>query len=149
MAHGRRPLDGLQRQAVDDDLVDAADVVRELASGTSPRSVGANAVFVLARSALYLLPTFEPDRAIPPGNGRITSGTRPHRRGGGLGRRERRRRVGPEQDDVAAGDALRRAEGLLAGELAVHHRDPPVSPALEPLARSASRRRSSGAGRRR
>ena len=30
---------------------------------------------MLARSALYLLPTFEPDRAIPPGNGRITSGT--------------------------------------------------------------------------
>ena len=29
---------------------------------------------MLAMSFLYLLPTFEPERAIPPGNGRITSG---------------------------------------------------------------------------
>src|SRR3954451_22948297 len=47
-----------------------------MAVSTSPRRVGANAVLVLARSALYLLPTFDPDRAIPPGNGRITPGTR-------------------------------------------------------------------------
>ncbi len=70
---GRGPLDGLQAQAVDDDLVAALDLGGR-SEGTTPRSVGAYAVLVLARSALYLLPTFEPERAIPPGNGKITSG---------------------------------------------------------------------------
>ena len=73
-AGDRRALDGLQAQAVDDDLVDALDLGGELES-TRPRRVGQKAVLVLARSALYLLPTFEPDRAMPPGNGRMTSGT--------------------------------------------------------------------------
>ena len=42
----------------------------------SPRSVGQKASLVDAISAGYRLPTFEPERTTPPGNGRITSGSR-------------------------------------------------------------------------
>ena len=45
-----------------------------ISHSTSPRNVGAKAAFVLAFSALYLDPTFEPDRAIPPGKGNSTPG---------------------------------------------------------------------------
>ena len=39
----------------------------------APRSVGQNASLVDANMPLYLVPTFEPERTMPPGNGVITS----------------------------------------------------------------------------
>ena len=47
---------------------------------------------------------------MPPGNGRITPGTRRIAVDGGLGRRQRRACVVAEDQEVAAGDALDRAE---------------------------------------
>ena len=46
-----------------------------------------------------------------------------------------RRDVLGEDDDVPAADALDDPEALLDEELALHHRDPPVAPAVEHLAR--------------
>ena len=50
-------------------------------------------------------------------------------------RRERRRLILAEDQQVAAADRLLHAEGLLHEELALHHRDPPVALAVEQLAR--------------
>src|SRR5262249_59758351 len=44
---------------------------------TAPLSVGQYASLVEARTDLYFEPTFEPERAMPPGNGMMTSATRP------------------------------------------------------------------------
>jgi hypothetical protein len=41
---------------------------------TRPLSVGQNASLVEANSALYLEPTFEPERTTPPGKGMMTLG---------------------------------------------------------------------------
>ena len=66
-----------------------------------------------------------------------TGGSRPGTRGGSRRRPTRwprASRPAPRpSDEVAAGDALDRAERLLAEELAVHHRDPPVPPAADLL----------------
>ena len=90
-------------------------------------------MFVLARSALYLLPTFDPDRAIPPGNGMMISGQALIAATAASAAASVNAGSRPMQDDVPAGDPLGRPEKLLAGELAVHHGDPPVPPAVEPL----------------
>src|SRR5262249_49739913 len=44
---------------------------------TRPRSVGQNASLVEAMAPLYLEPTLEPERTMPPGNGVMVSGTAP------------------------------------------------------------------------
>ena len=82
---------------------------------------------------LYLLPTFEPERAIPPGKGRITSG-----------QRLMAATAASAAASVAAGSLPMRMmlppatpltvpNDLLAKEFAVHHRDAPVAPAADPL----------------
>ena len=43
---------------------------------TRPTRLGQNASFVDAPSAGYLLPTLEPERTTPPGNGMMTLGSR-------------------------------------------------------------------------
>ena len=72
-AGGRGPLDRFQGQAVDHDFICAADI-HGISVGTTPRECR-SVRGVRAAGALYLLPTFEPERAMPPGKGRITSGT--------------------------------------------------------------------------
>ena len=133
-ADARRPcaLDGFEGQAVDHDLVDAlrprSEARRDQAAERrGERRVRAGAELLVLAADLRARPRD------PAGKRQDHVRDTPASRDGGLGGGERRRRVGPEQDDVAAGDALDRAEGLLAGELAVHHGDPPVPPAFEPL----------------
>jgi hypothetical protein len=50
-----------------------------------------------------------------------------------LGGGERRDRVAGEDEEIAAADTLRETDPLLAHELAVHHRDAPVPPAVDQL----------------
>ena len=66
-------------------------------------------MLVLAQSSLYLLPTFEPERAIPPGNGRITSGQR-----------------------RMAATAASAAASVAAGSLPIRMRLPPATPLTVP-----------------
>ena len=71
---------------------------------------------------------------MPPGNGRITPGTWRMAATAASAAASAVGLVCAEDQEVAAGDALDRAEDVLAGELAVHDRQPPVAPAVELLA---------------
>ena len=89
---------------------------------------------MLAFSPLYLLPTLLPERTTPPGNGRMTPGTsRIAATAASAAASACRLRLAEDQE-VAAADALHRAERLLAEELAVHRRHAPVALAVEQLA---------------
>ena len=76
-----------------------------------------------------------PLRTTPPGKGRMTPGTARMALDGGLRGAEGGRLVGRQDQEVAAGHRALHAERVLAQELAVHHRHPPVAPAVELLAR--------------
>ena len=68
------------------------------------------------------------------GEGEDDAGHRADRLDGGLRGAEGGGLVRGEDQEVAAGDRALHAERVLAEELAVHHRHPPVAPAVELLA---------------
>ena len=83
---------------------------------------------------LYLPPIFEPERTMPPGNGRIDVG-RPRRSpaAAASAAASASPRCRPAEEVAAADRLLGQAGGRFAQEFAVHHRDAPETPAAEPL----------------
>src|SRR5262245_22967572 len=129
----RRPLDRLETQAVDDNLVSTPDIRRHRAGDDAPergreRRIRARPkAFVLAADlgprSRDSAGKWEDHIAALAANGRH----------GRLGRLERGARLGAKDDQVPARDPLDRPESLLAEKLAVHHRDPPVASAADLL----------------
>ena len=103
---------------------------------TRPRNVGQKASLVEATMPLYLEPTLEPERTMPPGNGVITSGTSPIASTAAFGDRQQAGAVVAEDEHVAAAHRVGDdAGGFLDDELAVHHRHAPEAVLAEPLGR--------------
>ena len=101
---------------------------------TRPRSVGQKASLVEATVPLYLEPTLEPERTMPPGNGvmhvrHVGDGV-----DGGFRRLQQPGAVVAEDEQVAAADRVGGDAGrLLDDELAVHDGHAPEALLAEPL----------------
>src|SRR4051794_5280144 len=126
----------LRREPVDDDLEDGLDAFRDLRVVDLRAQRRAQHVVRGRDRALVALGA---DLAAA---ARDAAGERhdraldlSHRGGRGLRRVQGGREVVAQDDDVPAADALDDPEALLDEELALHHRDPPVAPAGQDLAR--------------
>ncbi len=120
-------------EPVDDDLQRCADVRIERARHGAAQG---RAIGVVGRGDqhLYLEPTFEPERTMPPGNGMMTSGTLAIAPTAACAAASVRRGAPAHDQEVAAADRLLGQAGRrLAQELAVHHRNAPEMLAAEPL----------------
>ena len=132
-ADRRGTLDGLEAEAVDHDLVGTSGVRRHLGRHHAAEGRGKCRVRAGTKS-LVLAADLGPGARDPPGKGQDHVPALAADGGDGrLGGLERGGRLRTHDDEVAAGHPFDRPERLLAEELAVHHRDPPVPPAADPL----------------
>src|SRR5271157_5106321 len=129
----RRGLpDGLEGQPVNHDLVDTANLRRQV-GGHHPAQ-GRRKGGVRARpQRLVLAAHLRAGARDAAGKRQDHVANLAHDLHSRCRRGQCSRGIGPHQNQVAARHALARAEGLLAGELSVHHRHAPVSSSREPL----------------